>query len=278
MTHIKNVAIGLRLTCLAGKDSGSNEDAQSAVGCPGRRARMSILVTGGASYIGTHTCVELLQAGHDVIVFDNFSNSHPEALKQIEQITQRTLSLVQGDVRDHLAIESALRQPQCQAAIHLAGLKVVEESVENPLINQDNNIVDTHRLLLVIEIMLRDVYRSHPDWRIVILRYFNPVGAHESGMIGEDPQGIPNSFIPYVAQVAAGRRELLNVWGNDYPTLNGTGVRDYIHVVNLALGHVKALGALDQQQYIEVNFGTGLGYSVLDVVKAFEAASRFLIA
>ena len=278
---------------------------------------MSILVTGGAGYIGSHTCVELLQAGHEVVVFDNFSNSHPEVLNRVEQITGRKPMLVQGDIRDQAAIESALRQHQCQAVIHFAGLKAVGESVEKPLLYYDNNVVGTHRLLaamqncgvttlvfsssatvygepqslpltedhplsatnpygrskLVIEDMLRDVYRAQPNWRIAILRYFNPVGAHESGLIGEDPQGIPNNLMPYVAQVAVGRREYLNVWGNDYPTHDGTGVRDYIHVVDLAQGHLKALEALDRPQCIEVNLGTGVGYSVLDVVKAFEVAS-----
>ncbi|EMC3962963.1 TPA: UDP-glucose 4-epimerase GalE [Pseudomonas aeruginosa] len=278
---------------------------------------MSILVTGGAGYIGSHTCVELLRAGHEVVVFDNFSNSHPEVLNRVEQITGRKPMLVRGDIRDQAAIESALRQHQCQAVIHFAGLKAVGESVEKPLLYYDNNVVGTHRLLaamqncgvstlvfsssatvygepqrlpltedhplsatnpygrskLVIEDMLRDVYLAHPDWRMAILRYFNPVGAHESGLIGEDPQGTPNNLMPYVAQVAVGRREFLNVWGNDYPTPDGTGVRDYIHVVDLAAGHLKALEALDRPQCIAVNLGTGVGYSVLDVVKAFEAAS-----
>lgn len=278
---------------------------------------MSILVTGGAGYIGSHTCVQLLQAGHEVVVFDNFSNSHPEVLNRVEQITGRKPVLVQGDIRDQSTIESALRQYQCQAVIHFAGLKAVGESVEKPLLYYDNNVVGTHRLLaamqncgvstlvfsssatvygepqrlpltedhplsatnpygrskLVIEDMLRDVCHAHPDWRIAILRYFNPVGAHESGLIGEDPQGIPNNLMPYVAQVAVGRREFLNVWGNDYPTPDGTGVRDYIHVVDLAVGHLKALETLDRPQCMAVNLGTGVGYSVLDVVKAFEAAS-----
>ena len=279
---------------------------------------MSILVTGGAGYIGSHTCVELLQAGHEVVVFDNFSNSHPEALKRVEHITGRKLSLVQGDIRDQSDIEIALRQHQCQAVVHFAGLKAVGESVEKPLLYYDNNVIGTHRLLaamqncgvstlvfsssatvygepkrlpltedhplsatnpygrskLVVEDMLRDVYRAQPNWRIAILRYFNPVGAHESGLIGEAPQGIPNNLMPYVAQVAVGRREYLNVWGNDYPTPDGTGVRDYIHVVDLAKGHLKALERIDSPQCTSVNLGTGVGYSVLDVVKAFEAASR----
>lgn len=274
---------------------------------------MSVLVTGGAGYIGSHTCVELLQVGHEVVVFDNFSNSHPEVLKRVEQITGRKLSLVDGDIRDQSAIESALRQYQCQAVIHFAGLKAVGESVEKPLLYYDNNVVGTHRLLaamqicgvstlvfsssatvygepqslpltedhplsatnpygrskLVIEDMIRDTYRAYPDWRIAILRYFNPAGAHESGLIGEDPQGIPNNLMPYVAQVAVGRRESLKIWGSDYPTHDGTGVRDYIHVVDLAIGHLKALERLNTSGCFAVNLGTGIGYSVLDVVKAF---------
>ena len=278
---------------------------------------MSILVTGGAGYIGSHACVELLQAGHEVVVFDNFSNSHPEALQRVEQIAGRKVSLVQGDIRGQSAIESALRQYQCQAVIHFAGLKAVGESVEKPLFYYDNNVIGTHRLLaamqncgvdtlvfsssatvygepqrlpltedhpltatnpygrskLVIEDMLRDVHRANPRWRIAILRYFNPVGAHESGLVGEDPQGIPNNLMPYVAQVAVGRREYLSVWGSDYPTHDGTGVRDYIHVVDLALGHIKALKRLVKPQCVTINLGTGVGYSVLDVVKAFEDVS-----
>jgi UDP-glucose 4-epimerase len=278
---------------------------------------MSILVTGGAGYIGSHTCVELLAGGHEVVVFDNFSNSHPEALRRVERITGRALSLVEGDIRDQAAIEAAMRQYKCQAVIHFAGLKAVGESVEKPLSYYDNNVVGTHRLLaamqncgvgtvvfsssatvygepqrlpltedhplsatnpygrskLIIEDMLRDIYRANPHWRIAILRYFNPVGAHESGLIGEDPQGIPNNLMPYVAQVAVGRREYLNVWGDDYPTQDGTGVRDYIHVVDLAMGHLNALVQLDKPQCVAINLGTGVGYSVLDVVKAFEDAS-----
>jgi UDP-glucose 4-epimerase len=278
---------------------------------------MRILVTGGAGYVGSHTCVELLQAGHEVVVFDNFGNSHPETLKRVEQITGRQLALVRADIRNQSVVESALQQHRCQAVIHFAGLKAVDESVEKPLLYHDNNVVGTHRLLaaiqtcgvstlvfsssttvygepqrlplredhplsatnpygrskLVIEEMLRDVHRAHPDWRIAILRYFNPVGAHVSGLIGEDPQGIPNNLMANVAQVAVGRREYLNIWGCDYPTHDGTGVRDYIHVVDLALGHLKVLETLDRPQRFAVNLGTGVGYSVLDVVKAFESAS-----
>jgi UDP-glucose 4-epimerase len=278
---------------------------------------MKILVTGGAGYIGSHTCVELLQAGHEVVVFDNFSNSHPQALQRVEHLTGRQAALVHGDIRDQEAIEGTLRQYRCQAVVHFAGLKAVGESVEQPLRYYDNNVAGTLRLLaamqncgvntivfsssatvygdpqrlpltedhplsatnpygrskLVIEDMLRDLFRASPDWRIAILRYFNPVGAHESGLIGENPLGIPNNLMPFVAQVAVGRREYLNVWGDDYATPDGTGVRDYIHVVDLALGHLKALERLDAPQCAEVNLGTGKGYSVLDVVKAFEQAS-----
>jgi UDP-glucose 4-epimerase len=274
-----------------------------------------ILVTGGAGYIGSHTCVELLQAGHDVVMFDDFSNSHPEALKRVEQITGRKPSLVQGDIRDQSAIESALRQYRCQAVIHFAGLKAVGGSVVKPFLYYDNNVVGTHHLIaamqncgvstlvfsssatvysehqrlpltedhplsatnpygcskLVAEEMLWDVYRAHPVWRIAILRYFNPVGAHESGLIGKEPRGTPNNLMPYVARVALGRKQFLNVWGNDYPTPDGTDVHDYIHVGDLAMGHLKALEMLDRPQFIAMNLGNGEGCRVLDVVKAFEA-------
>jgi len=277
-----------------------------------------IFVTGGAGYIGSHTCVELLNAGHQVAVFDNFSNSQPEALTRVEQITGKRPLLFQGDIRDRTVLFEALRQSRATAVIHFAGLKAVGESVAQPLTYYDNNVVGTVRLLevmdvcgvktlvfsssatvygdpqhlpltenhplsatnpygktkLVIEDMLRDLYRSDPSWRINILRYFNPVGAHVSGLIGEDPQGIPNNLLPYIAQVAVGRREFLNVWGDDYPTADGTGVRDYIHVVDLALGHLKALERLQQgTQCQAINLGTGVGYSVLDMVRAFERAS-----
>ncbi|MBT9505853.1 UDP-glucose 4-epimerase GalE [Rhodoferax sp.] len=277
-----------------------------------------ILVTGGAGYIGSHTCVELLNAGLEVTVFDNFSNSQPESLARVEQITGKKPHIIRGDIRDRTALVGAIRQSGAKAVIHFAGLKAVGESVEQPLDYYDNNVTGTLRLLeamgecgvktlvfsssatvygdpqrlpltedhplsatnpygktkLVIEDMLRDLYRSDPSWRIGILRYFNPVGAHSSGLIGEDPQGTPNNLLPFVAQVAVGRREFLNIWGNDYPTPDGTGVRDYIHVVDLALGHLKALKRLqDAPQCIEVNLGTGVGYSVLDMVRAFEKAS-----
>ena len=277
-----------------------------------------IFVTGGAGYIGTHTCVELLNAGHDVTVFDNFCNSQPEALARVQRISGKKPTLVQGDIRDSAALEAALRTSGASAVIHFAGLKAVGESVQNPLAYYDNNVVGTARLLqamqecgvktlvfsssatvygdpqylpltedhplsatnpygqtkLVIEEMLRDLHRSDPSWRFSILRYFNPVGAHASGLIGEDPQGTPNNLLPFVAQVAVGRREFLNVWGNDYATPDGTGVRDYIHVVDLALGHLKALERLQMHSECRaINLGTGMGYSVLDMVRAFEQAS-----
>lgn len=282
-----------------------------------------ILVTGGAGYIGSHTCVELLEAGFDVTVFDNFSNSSPEALARVEHITGKSLHLIRGDCRDRAVLTAALRESEANAVIHFAGLKAVGESVRQPLAYYDNNVVGTLRLLeamkecdirtlifsssatvygepawlpltedhplsatnpygrskLMIEEILRDLYRSDTYWRLGILRYFNPVGAHSSGLIGEDPQGVPDNLMPFVAQVAVGRREFLNVWGNDYTTPDGTGVRDYIHVVDLAAGHLKALEALTNQpsqeegKCLTVNLGTGKGYSVLDMVQAFEKAS-----
>ena len=277
-----------------------------------------VFVTGGAGYIGSHTCVELLNAGFDVTVFDNFCNSQPEALARVERITGKRMTLVQGDIRDSVALVAALRASSATAVIHFAGLKAVGESVQNPLAYYDNNVAGTLCLLqamaecdvktlvfsssatvygdprrlplsedhplattnpygqtkLVIEGMLRELHCSDPSWRISILRYFNPVGAHASGLIGEDPLGTPNNLLPFVAQVAVGRREFLNVWGNDYHTPDGTGVRDYIHVVDLALGHLKALQRLEQHaECCAINLGTGVGYSVMDMVRAFEQAS-----
>ncbi|MGR9086951.1 MAG: UDP-glucose 4-epimerase GalE [Gammaproteobacteria bacterium] len=277
----------------------------------------SILVTGGAGYIGSHTCVELLNAGHRVTVFDNFSNSNPESLSRVEQITGKKMTVVRGDIRDSSALKNALSVNGCTAVIHFAGLKAVGESVEKPIDYYDNNVTGALHLLaamqaagvktlvfsssatvygdpqrlplaedhplsatnpygrtkLFIEEILRDQFQAHTDWRIAILRYFNPVGAHASGLIGEDPRGIPNNLMPFVAQVAVGRRERLNVWGGDWPTPDGTGIRDYIHVVDLALGHLKALERLNEPQCFAVNLGTGRGYSVLEVVRAFESAS-----
>lgn len=279
-----------------------------------------IFVTGGAGYIGTHTCVELLNAGYEVVVYDNFSNSSHEAIHRVETITGKSVTLIEGDIRDEEGMAAAMAG--CDAVIHFAGLKAVGESVVKPLEYYDNNVHGTLCLLramqsvnlkilvfsssatvygdpdylplneshplrttnpygqtkLVIEEILRDLYKSDSAWSIMILRYFNPVGSHQSGLIGEDPSGIPNNLMPFVAQVAIGRRESLNVFGNDYNTVDGTGVRDYIHVVDLALGHLKALLALTTTQCTSVNLGTGTGYSVLEVVKAFEKASGRTVA
>ena len=278
---------------------------------------MKVFITGGAGYIGSHTCVELLNAGHDVAVYDNFCNSQQEALVRVERITGKAVKLYVGDIRDAAALTEALQESGATAVVHFAGLKAVGESVDKPLAYYDNNVVGTLRLLqameacgvkrlvfsssatvygdpqqlpipeghalsttnpygqtkLVIEEMLRDLHRSDSSWRFAVLRYFNPVGAHSSGLIGEDPQGTPNNLMPFVTQVAVGRREALNVWGDDYNTPDGTGVRDYIHVVDLALGHLKALERLEQHAGCEaINLGTGVGYSVLDMLKAFEVA------
>ncbi len=279
---------------------------------------MTILVTGGAGYIGSHTCVELLSAGFEVIVLDNFVNSHPEVISRIEKITGKKLAVINGDVRDQALVEESLKKYSCTAVMHFAGLKAVGDSVKNPLAYYDNNFVGTHRLLLAmqncgvekivfsssatvygepqylpitedhplsatnpygrsklfIEEMLRDFHHANPSWKIVLLRYFNPAGAHESGLMGEDPMGLPNNLMPYIAQVATGRREYLSIWGNDYATHDGTGVRDYIHVVDLALGHLKALKQLLSPKCISVNLGSGVGYSVLEVVHAFERISE----
>ncbi|QYM73301.1 UDP-glucose 4-epimerase GalE [Pseudochrobactrum sp. Wa41.01b-1] len=279
---------------------------------------MTILVTGGAGYIGSHTCVRLLEAGHDVVVVDNFDNSHPEVFQRIEQITGRMPKRETGDIRDREFLQKVIQTYQCTSVIHFAGLKAVGESTQKPLYYYDCNMLGTLRLLqamrstgvkklvfsssatvygdpqhlpldenhplsatnpygrtkLMIEEMLRDLYNSDPEWSIAILRYFNPVGAHESGLIGEDPKGIPNNLMPIIAQVATGRREKLSIWGNDYPTPDGTGVRDYIHVTDLAEGHLRALAKLDEPKCMAINLGTGEGYSVLDVIKAFEHVSN----
>jgi UDP-glucose 4-epimerase len=258
-----------------------------------------------------------LAAGKQVVVFDNFCNSSPEALKRVEKICSKSLAVVEGDIRDQNALEKVLIQYRCSAVMHFAGLKSVQDSVAQPLDYYDQNVIGSHRLLramqstgvkrivfsssatvygtpkflpytedhplnainpygrtkLVIEDMLRDLYASDPSWAVAILRYFNPVGAHASGLIGEDPKGVPNNLLPFVAQVAIGRRERLSVWGGDYDTPDGTGVRDYIHVMDLASGHVSALALLDGPKSFAVNLGTGTGRSVLEVVRAFEAAS-----
>jgi UDP-glucose 4-epimerase len=277
-----------------------------------------VLVTGGAGYIGSHMCVELLQAGYDVTVLDNLSNSSTAALEAVHRITQTPLRFVEADLRNASAVRAVFDQATFDAVLHFAGLKAVGESVEKPLTYYDNNVHGTLNLLeamqahevrtlvfsssatvygipeqmpiredfptdpinpygrtkLQIEHILRDLHAADPAWRISILRYFNPVGAHASGEIGEDPNDIPNNLMPYIAQVAVGRLEKLRVFGNDYPTHDGTGVRDYIHVVDLAQGHLKALEFLEAAGGCHIhNLGTGTGYSVLDVLHAFERAS-----
>lgn len=279
---------------------------------------MAILVTGGAGYIGSHTCVELLDAGYDIIVLDNYGNSVPEALNRVKGITKKGFKTYEVDLLDREQVEMIFRENQIDAVIHFAGLKAVGESVAQPLRYYQNNITGTLILVetmqkygakklvfsssatvyglaenvpltednplgatnpygwtkLMIEQILRDVYTADPEWGIALLRYFNPIGAHKSGQIGENPNGIPNNLVPYITQVAVGKREALNVFGNDYPTKDGTGVRDYIHVVDLSLGHLKALEKVKAESGVEAyNLGTGNGYSVLEIVKAFEKAS-----
>ncbi|MGY8872800.1 MAG: UDP-glucose 4-epimerase GalE [Pseudomonadales bacterium] len=279
---------------------------------------MKILVTGGAGYIGSHTCVELLEAGYEVVVFDNLCNSKKAALDRVEVITEKNLSFILGDLRNKLDIERAFTDHSIDAVIHFAGLKAVGESVEIPISYYQNNIVGTLNLLetmqqfevnnivfsssatvygdphelpicesfplsatnpygrskLFIEGILRDLFKSESNWNISILRYFNPVGAHKSGLIGEDPNGVPNNLMPYLSQVAVGKRDRLFVYGDDYATADGTGVRDYIHVVDLAKGHIKALVKLEQKPgCITHNLGTGTGYSVLDMIEGMQIAS-----
>jgi UDP-glucose 4-epimerase len=278
----------------------------------------AVLVSGGAGYIGSHTCVELLQAGHEVIVFDNLCNSKSSVLERIGQIAGRQPEFIEGDIRDKAALERIFASHSIAAVLHFAGLKAVGESVAQPLAYYDNNVHGSMVLLdamarhgvrtlvfsssatvygapaalpiredfplgatnpygrskIMVEDMLRDLFIADPQWRIALLRYFNPVGAHDSGLIGESPGGIPNNLMPYISQVAAGKLEALSVFGDDYPTPDGTGVRDYIHVVDLARGHLAALDYLGKSAgVITVNLGTGEGYSVLDMVHAFERAS-----
>lgn len=283
----------------------------------------TVLVTGGAGFIGSHTSVELLNAGYDIIILDNFVNSKPESLKRIKELTGKDFKFYQTDIRDEEAMTKVFAENKIDAVIHFAGLKSVPQSIKEPLNYYDNNIVGTVCLCRVmdkagckklvfsssatvygsknpsplredmptggttnpygttkyfIEQILQDLCVSDSEWGVSILRYFNPIGAHKSGRIGEDPNGIPGNLMPYITQVAIGKLECLNVCGNDYPTPDGTGVRDYIHVVDLALGHIKALDRLLKVKGCEVyNLGTGKGYSVLDVVKAFEKASGIKI-
>ena len=283
----------------------------------------TVLVTGGAGFIGSHTSVELLNAGYDIIILDNFVNSKPESLKRIKELTGKDFKFYQADIRDEEAMTKVFAENKIDAVIHFAGLKSVPQSIKEPLNYYDNNIAGTVCLCRVmdkagckklvfsssatvygsknpsplredmptggtsnpygttkyfIEQILQDLCISDSEWGVSILRYFNPIGAHKSGRIGEDPNGIPGNLMPYITQVAIGKLECLNVCGNDYPTPDGTGVRDYIHVVDLALGHIKALDRLLKVKGCEVyNLGTGKGYSVLDVVKAFEKASGIKI-
>ncbi|MGE5628326.1 MAG: UDP-glucose 4-epimerase GalE [Solirubrobacterales bacterium] len=279
---------------------------------------MSILISGGAGYIGSHTCVELLQAGYELVIVDNFSNSKPEVLNRIKELTNKEFKFYQADLLDKEALEKVFIENKIEAVIHFAGLKAVGESVQMPLKYYHNNITGTLVLCelmekynvkkivfsssatvygmnnispltedlplsttnpygstkLMIEEILQSLYVSDNKWSIALLRYFNPIGAHKSGRIGEDPNGIPNNLMPYITQVAVGKREKLSIFGGDYDTHDGTGVRDYIHVVDLAKGHLKALMKICDSDGVKIyNLGTGAGYSVLDMVKGFEKAT-----
>lgn len=279
---------------------------------------MAILVTGGAGYIGSHTCVELLNEGYEVVVVDNLCNSSEKSLERVEQITGKKVTFYKVDLLDKAALSKVFDKESIDSVIHFAGLKAVGESVSKPLEYYHNNITGTLVLCDVmrehgcknivfsssatvygdpafipiteecpkgqctnpygqtksmLEQILSDLNVADPEWNVILLRYFNPIGAHKSGLIGEDPKGIPNNLVPYIAQVAVGKLEYLNVFGNDYDTPDGTGVRDYIHVVDLAIGHVRAIEKLKDKEGVSVyNLGTGNGYSVLDVVKAYEKA------
>ncbi len=283
---------------------------------------MNILLTGGAGFIGSHTCVELINAGHNVIIVDNFSNSHSESIKRVERITNQKIPLAVEDVCDKDAMRRVFAKHTIDAVIHFAGLKAVGESVTSPLEYYRNNLDSTLTLCEVMkeydvkkfvfsssatvygmsdkvpldeniptgcaspygwtkymnEQILKDVAFANPDWSVILLRYFNPVGAHNSGMIGENPNGIPSNIMPYICQVASGKLEMLHVFGNDYPTPDGTGVRDYIHVVDLARGHVAACEYAENHTGVEViNLGTGVGYSVFDIVHTFEKVNGIKI-
>ena len=280
---------------------------------------MHVVVTGGASFIGSHTVVELLQAGYEVVIIDNFSNSSPLVLSRIEEITGKRPLLIEGDIRDRALLDDVFKQHEIDAVVHFAGLKAVGESVQQPLEYYDNNVsgsvvlfeamrdAGVKRLVfsssatvygdpeeipisencpigvptnpygmskLMVERILQDLVVAEADFSVALLRYFNPIGAHESGLIGENPSGIPNNLLPYVTQVAIGKLEKLSVFGSDYPTVDGTGVRDYIHVVDLAKGHLAALDYLKGAVGCHVwNLGTGQGYSVLQIIEAFEKAT-----
>lgn len=280
---------------------------------------MSILVTGGAGFIGSHTCIELMNAGYDVIIMDNYCNSSSESVRRIEELSGKKVKVYEKDIRDESAYELIFSENTIDAVIHFAGLKAVGESCQKPIEYYDNNIGGSVKLLeamkkygckkivfsssatvygsnnpvpfredmqtggttnpygttkYFIEQILTDVQKANPDWSVILLRYFNPIGAHKSGRIGENPKGIPNNLMPYVSQVAVGKLECLSVYGDDYDTVDGTGVRDYIHVVDLALGHVKAVEKAEKSQGVHIyNLGTGKGVSVLQLVHAFEKAS-----
>jgi UDP-glucose 4-epimerase len=278
---------------------------------------MTVMVTGGAGYIGSHTCVELIREGYSIVILDNFWNSHEEVLNRLKKITGVSPAVVRGDIRDHNLIEETLVKHRCSAVIHFAGLKSVADSVATPIDYYDNNVVGTLRLVqamqgagvsrlifsssatvygepvqlpfkedhplspvnpygrtkLIVENMLSDIAASSDFFKIAILRYFNPVGSHESGLIGEDPNGVPNNLMPFLAQVAVGRRPHLNIFGSDYDTPDGTGVRDYVHVMDIASGHLKALQRTETHALTKVNLGTGRGTSVLELARAFSAAS-----
>ncbi len=279
---------------------------------------MSVLVTGGAGYIGSHTCLELLEDGQDVLVLDNLSNSSKESLKRVESLTDKKVTLIEGDIRDRALLNELFKAHEIESVVHFAGLKAVGESTQIPLDYFENNVSGTVTLLqamkdagvfrfvfsssatvygdphtvpilesfplsvtnpygrtkLMVEEICRDLSASDERWQIALLRYFNPVGAHPSGLIGEQPNGIPNNLVPYITQVAIGKREFLSVFGDDYDTPDGTGVRDYLHVVDLAVGHLKALEKIKTQKgCVAYSLGTGQGYSVLEMIKAFEKAS-----
>ena len=279
---------------------------------------MAILVTGGAGYIGSHTCVELLDAGYDVVVLDNLSNSSEKSLDRVKALTGKEVKFYKGDILDRDILNKIFKEEKIDSCIHFAGLKAVGESVAKPWEYYNNNIAGTLTLVDVmrqngcksiifsssatvygdpaqipiteecpkgqctnpygwtksmLEQILMDIYKADNEWNVILLRYFNPIGAHESGLMGEDPKGIPNNLLPYIAQVAIGKLECLGVFGDDYDTPDGTGVRDYIHVVDLAIGHVKALKKIQVKSGVSIyNLGTGVGYSVLDVLHAFEKA------
>ena len=285
--------------------------------------KQSILVTGGAGYIGSHTTLALLEAGHEVIVLDNLANSSLESLRRVESICAKAPTFIEGDIRDRALLDSIFSRYSIAAVLHFAGLKAVGESVQQPLAYYENNVsgsvvlfqamaaagvfnlvfsssatvygepkqmpisekcptgIPTNpygRSKLMVEEVLRDLSISEPRWSIALLRYFNPVGAHRSGLIGEDPNGIPNNLLPYISQVAVGKLQQLSVYGDDYPTIDGTGVRDYIHVVDLADGHLKALDAIAKSQGVHIwNLGTGQGYSVLQMIAAFEQAAKVVV-